>query len=186
MDEKQIIDLYWARSERAIDETARKYGKFCHCIAFNILANHQDSEECVNDTYLRTWNAIPPRRPNKLSAFLGKITRNLALKRYEVYTAEKRGGGQVMLALEELAECIPDPNTVERAVDERILAGKLNVFLAQLTPETRMIFLGRYWSLSSVKEIASAYGMTESKVKMSLMRTRGKLRSFLEQEGIEV
>lgn len=186
MDEKQIIDLYWVRSERAIDETARKYGKFCHCIAYNILANHQDSEECVNDTYLNAWNAIPPKRPNKLSAFLGKITRNLALKTYERYTAEKRGGGQVVLALEELAECIPDPNTVERMVDNRILADKLNVFLSQLPGEARRIFLRRYWNLNTVREIAEVYGISESKVKMSLMRTRGKLRSFLEQEGIEL
>lgn len=186
MDEKQIIDLYWARSERAIDETARKYGKFCHCIAYNILAKHQDSEECVNDTYLNAWNAIPPKRPNKLSAFLGKITRNLALKTYERYTAEKRGGGQVVLALEELAECIPDPNTVERMVDNRILADKLNVFLSQLPGEARRIFLRRYWNLNTVREIAEVYGISESKVKMSLMRTRGKLRSFLEQEGIEL
>lgn len=186
MDEKQIIELYWARSERAIAETARKYGKFCHRIALNILENHEDSEECVNDTYLKTWNAIPPRRPSKLSAFLGKITRNLALKKYEMYTAEKRGGGQVPLALEELSECIPDPNTVERAVSDRILADKLNIFLAQLPAETRMIFMRRYWNLSSVKDIAAACGVSESKVKMSLMRTRGKLRSFLEQEGIEL
>lgn len=186
MDEKQIIDLYWARSERAIDETARKYGKFCHCIAYNILANYQDSEECVNDTYLQTWNAIPPQRPSRLSAFLGKITRNLALKQYEKSTAQKRGGGQVPLALEELAECIPDPNSMERMVDDRILAELFNGFLADLPAEARKIFLRRYWNLSSVKEIAEAYGMTESKVKMSLMRTRGKLRSFLEQEGIEI
>lgn len=186
MDENQIIDLYWARSENAIAETARKYGKFCHCVAFRILANHEDSEECVNDAYLKAWNAIPPGRPNKLSAFLGKITRNLALKKYEMYAAEKRGGGHVPLALEELAECIPDPNTVERWVDDRMLAKLLNNFLAALPRETRKIFMRRYWSLSSVKEIAQEYGISESKVKMSLMRTRGKLRSFLEQEGIEL
>ena len=184
MDEKQIIDLYWARSENAIRETARKYGKFCHCIAFNILANAQDSEECVNDTYLKTWNAIPPQRPNKLSAFLGKITRNLALKRYEYNSAQKRGGGQVHLALEELAECIPDPNTVERQVDDRMLTELFNTFLSGLPAQTRVIFLKRYWQLCPVKEIASACGISESKVKMLLMRTRGKLKLFLEQEGI--
>ena len=186
MDEKQIIDLYWARSESAIAETQRKYGKFCFQIAYNILANRQDSEECVNDTYLQTWNAIPPKRPNRLAAFLGKITRNLALKKYETYSAKKRGGGQTVLALEELAECIPDPNTVERMVDDRVLTERLNGFLADLAPEARKIFLRRYWNLSSVKEIADAYGIGESKVKMSLMRTRGKLRSFLEQEGIDL
>ena len=184
MDDKEIIGLYWARSENAVTETARKYGKFCHSIAFHILANREDSEECVNDTWLHTWNAIPPRRPNKLAAFLGKITRNLALNRYEKTSALKRGGGQVPLALEELAECIPDPNTVERQLDDKLLADLLNVFLSGLSPETRRIFLRRYWNLSSVKEIALEYGISESKVKMSLMRTRGKLRSFLEKEGI--
>lgn len=186
MDEQQIIALYWARSERAIDETARKYGSFCFSIAYNILADHSDSEECVNDTYLRTWNAIPPRRPSKLSAFLGKITRNLALKRWEANHAQKRGGGQVVLALEELGECIPDPDTVERQVDDRLLTEKLNAFLSQLSEESRKIFLRRYWQLCTVKEIAAMDGVNESKVKMSLMRTRGKLRRFLEQEGIDL
>lgn len=184
MDEKEIIELYWVRSERAIEETARKYGRFCHSIAYNILSNREDSEECVNDTYLHTWNAIPPRRPNKLSAFVGKITRNLALKKYEKYTAAKRGGGQVPLALEELTECIPDPDSMERRMDDRMLAEALDRFLAGLSLETRRIFLRRYWNLNAVNEIALEFGISESKVKMSLMRTRGKLRSFLEQEGI--
>lgn len=186
MEEKEIIELYWLRSERAIEETARKYGRFCHSIAYNILSNQEDSEECVNDTYLHAWNAIPPRRPNKFSAFLGKITRNLALKRYEKYTAAKRGGGQVPLALEELTECIPAPDSMERRMDDRMLAETLNRFLAGLSPETRRIFLDRYWKLDSINEIAMELGIGESKVKMSLMRTRGKLRSFLEQEGIEL
>lgn len=186
MDEKQIIDLYWARSEQAVDETEKRYGKFCFRIAYNILSNHDDSEECVNDTYLQTWNSIPPRRPNKLSAFLGKITRNLALKRYEMRTAQKRGGGEVMLALEELGECIPDPNTVEQELDNRMLADALNRFLGGLSQDARKIFLRRYWQLCPVKEIASFYGISESKVKMTLMRTREKLRGFLEREGIEL
>lgn len=186
MDDKQIIDLYWSRSETAITETAKKYGRFCHSIAYNILASHEDSEECVNDTYLNAWNAIPPKRPLWLSAFLGKITRNLALKKYEKDTAAKRGGGQVALALEELAECIPVPGSLEKTVEDRILTDKLNAFLAQLAPETRSIFLRRYWQLCSVQEIAETLAVSESKVKMSLMRTRGKLRNFLEQEGIEL
>ena len=184
MDEKEIIELYWVRSELAIEETARKYGRFCHSIAYNILLNREDSEECVNDTYLHAWNAIPPRRPDKLSAFVGKITRNLALKKYEKNTAVKRGGGQVPLALEELAECIPSPDSVERQMNDQILAEVLNRFLAGLSSETRRIFLRRYWKLDTVNEIAQELGISESKVKMSLIRTRGKLRSFLEQEGI--
>ena len=184
MDEKEIIDLYWARSERAIGETDKKYGKFCFRIAYNILADHGDSEECVNDTYLHTWNAIPPRRPNKLSAFLGKITRNLALNRVERDSAQKRGGGQVTVAVEELSVCIPDPNTVERQLEDKELADALNRFLEGLPGETRRIFLRRYWQLCPVREIAAFYGISESKVKMSLLRTRGKLRAFLEKEGI--
>ncbi len=184
MDDQQIIELYWARSESAIAETDKKYGKLCRRIALNILANPQDSEECVSDTYLKVWSVIPPKRPVKLSAFLGKITRNLAINRYEKATAGKRGGGEVPVALEELAECIPDPNSVERAVDNRILADKLNVFLGGLSVEARKIFMRRYWEVCSVQEIAEIYGISESKVKVSLFRTRGKLRSFLEQEGI--
>lgn len=184
MDEKEIIELYWVRSERAIEETARRYGRFCHSIAYNILSNREDSEECVNDTYLHTWNAIPPRRPGKLSAFVGKITRNLALKKYEAYNAAKRGGGQVPLALEELAECIPDPDCVERRMEDWMLTEALGRFLESLSPETRRIFLRRYWKLDTVNEIAREFGISESKVKMSLLRTRGKLRSYLEQEGI--
>lgn len=184
MDDKQIIDLYWTRSENAITETDKKYGKLCHRIAFNILANLQDSEECVSDTYLKAWSVIPPKRPVKLSAFLGKITRNLALNRYEKYTAEKRGGGEVPAALDELTVCIPDPNSVEHMVDGRILADKLNVFLAGLPSEARLIFMRRYWEVCSIQEIAEIYSISESKVKVSLYRTRGKLKSFLEQEGI--
>ena len=186
MDDKQIIDLYWARSESAIAETGKKYGKLCHRIAFNILANAQDSEECVSDTYLKAWSVIPPKRPVKLSTFLGKITRNLALNRYEKYAAEKRGGGEVPVALDELTECVPDPNSVEQMVDGRILVDKLNVFLEGLPVEARKIFMRRYWEVCSIQEIAEIYGISESKVKVSLFRTRGKLRSFLEQEGISL
>ena len=184
MDEKQIIELYFARSERAITETDRKYGRLCYGIAFHILDSREDSEECVSDTYLRTWNAIPPNRPNRLAAFLARITRNLALNRYARYSAEKRGGGEVPLALEELAECVPAPDRVERKAEEVFLKDVLNRFLGELQPETRRIFLRRYWNLSPVSEIAEFYGISESKVKTSLFRTRGKLRSFLQKEGI--
>ena len=184
MDDKQIIDLYWDRSELAIAETDRKYRRYCYRIAFHILADSQDSEECVSDTYLRVWSVIPPKRPVKFPAFLAKITRNLALNRYEKRTADKRGGGEVSVALDELAECIPDPNSVERMVDNRFLSDKLNLFLEELPAQTRKIFLRRYWELCSIHEIAEIYGISESKVKVSLFRTRGKLRAFLEREGI--
>ncbi|MBO5071055.1 MAG: sigma-70 family RNA polymerase sigma factor [Roseburia sp.] len=184
MDDRQIIELYHERSEAAISETADKYGRFCHYIAVNILHNEQDSEECVNDTWLRAWNAMPPQRPNKLSAFLGKITRNLALDKYKFYSREKRGGGQVAFALEELAECVPAPNNTEQAVTDKMLVSILNEFLATLPAEKRKIFVRRYWYLSPVVEIAKDFSLSESNVKIILHRTRAKLKHVLEKEGI--
>ena len=184
VEDKQIIDLYWARAETAISETAKKYGRYCHSIAFNILHNHEDSQECVNDVYLKAWKAMPPQRPNRLSVFLGKITRNLSLNRYKKQTAEKRGCGQVPLVLDELQECIPAADSTEQAIDDLALAEALNQFLASLPPETRKIFMRRYWYISSIQEIAEDFHMGESKVKMLLLRTRNKLKLFLEKEGI--
>lgn len=184
MDESEIIELYWARSENAITETDRKYGHLCRRIAFNILENREDSEECVNDTYLKAWSVIPPTRPVKLSAFLGKITRNLALNRYEKNHSQRRGSGTVTVVLDELAECVPDPNSLEQTVDNRMLAEKINLFLGTLQSEARKFFLLRYWEMNSVGEIAMRCGVSDSKVKVSLFRTRGKLKAYLEQEGI--
>lgn len=184
MRDGEILDLYWARSERAISETAAKYERYCHSIAYNILRSTEDSEECVNETWFRAWGSMPPKRPDRLSAFLGKITRNLSLNRYRRYTAEKRGGGQVVLALEELQECVPAVGRVEQIVDDMALEEALNRFLASLSTQTRKIFMRRYWYLSSVKEIASDFGVGESKVKMTLLRSRNELKTFLEKEGI--
>lgn len=184
MDDKQIIELYCSRSETAISETAVKYGNYCHTIAYNILHSREDSEECVNDTYFRVWNAIPPERPNKLSVFLGRITRNLSLDRFEKSTAAKRGGGQLPLALEELGECVSTGHPEEQAVDALVLSQALNQFLEALGPEQRKIFLRRYWYFSSIREIARDFHLSESKVKMTLMRARNQLRQHLEQEGI--
>ena len=186
MDDQQIIELYWNRSESAITETAARYGRFCYLIAYHILENQEDSDECVNDTYFRVWEAIPPTRPNIFSAFLGKITRNLALNRYAFLTAEKRGGSQILLALEELGDCIPGGKVPEQAAQDRELAEALNRFLKELPAENRKIFLQRYWNLMPVKDIAITYGISQSKVKMSLLRTRNKLKNFLEREGIWV
>lgn len=184
MEDNQIIHLYFERSEEAIRQTAAKYGNYCHTIAYNILQNIEDSEECVNDTYWKAWGIIPPRRPKRLAAFLGKITRNLALDRYRCYTAEKRGGGEMAVALEELGECISSEESMEAHADEMVLTDILNRFLASLSTEQRKIFMRRYWYLSSVKEIADDYGITESKVKMSLLRCRNQLKAVLEKEGI--
>ena len=186
MDDRQIIELYNERSEAAISETADKYGKHCRYIAYNILYNDQDSEECVNDTWLRAWNTIPPQQPNKLSAYLGKITRNLALDRYKFYNREKRGKGQTTLVLEELSECISDGNRTEQEIDVRLLVESLNTFLRNLPAEKRRILVRRYWYLSPVSEIARDFEMSESSVKTILHRTRIKLKHFLEKEGIVI
>ena len=186
MDDQMIVDLFWRRSSDAIAETAKKYGSYCYRIAYHILANTEDSEECVNDTYLKVWDSIPPARPNRFSAFIGKITRNLAINRYAYLTAEKRGGSQIPLALEELSGCIPDHRTPALVLEEKELGEVINQFLGGLPSEARRIFLQRYWNLMSVKDIAQLYGITESKAKMSLMRTRSKLKCYLEKEGVEV
>ncbi len=186
MEDKKIVDLYWKRSETAISETANQYGRYCHRIAYNILHNNEDCEECVNDTYLRAWNAIPPKRPDRLSTFLGKIVRNLSLDRYERYTAEKRGLGQVPLALDELEGCVPAFSNAEQVTDDLALAEVLNRFLAGVKSEQRKIFVQRYWYLNPVKEIAAYFGISESKVKMTLLRLRGKIKRFLEEEGVNL
>lgn len=186
MDDQEIIDLYWARSETAISETANKYGRYCHSIAFNILRNHEDSEECLNDTFFNAWKAMPPQRPNKLSAFLGTITRNLSLNKWEQYSTEKRGLGQVPLALEELQDCIPASENVERVADDLTLTEILNQFLSTLPKGRRKIFMRRYWYMDTIKEIAESCSVSESKVKMSLLRSRNELKRLLEKEGFDL
>lgn len=184
MNDENIVDLYWSRSEIAISETEKKYGKYCRRIAFNILHNNEDTEECVNDAYLKAWNTIPPQRPDTLSAYLGKITRNLSLNKYKYYTAEKRGSGQVSYALEELQECIPTTENIEQIIEDEMLIEILNQFLAKLAPETRKVFMRRYWYLNSIKEIAKDFKMSESNVKMTLLRARNELKKILEKEGV--
>jgi RNA polymerase sigma-70 factor (ECF subfamily) len=188
MEDEKIIGLFFARSENAISETAQKYGGYCHSIAWRILQNQEDSEECVSDTYLKAWESIPPKRPEKLRTYLGKLTRNLALHIYEKYHAEKRGMGRTALALDELKECIPaftpafDP--VAGIADDMALKEILNQFLSVLPVQTRLIFLRRYWYFDTIAEIAAAFRVSESKVKMSLLRSRGRLKQLLEKEGI--
>ena len=183
MDDTRIIDLYWARSEEAIRETDLKYGPYCRTIAWNILQDREDSEECVNDTWLQAWNAMPPKKPSLLKAFLGKITRNLALDRCKYNRAEKRGGGQVALALEELAECVGSGSEEER-MENRLLTELLNRFLDSLSQKNRQIFMLRYWYFCTVQQIADSLGLSESGVKMSLLRSRRQLKALLEKEGV--
>lgn len=186
MDDRQIINLFWARAEAAIAETARRYGRYCHTIAYNILHSREDSEECVNDTWLRAWDAMPPHRPERLDTFLGKITRNLALNRWAKAATGKRGGGQVAVALEELQDCLPAESGVEDIIDDMALTEVLNRFLASLPAETRRMFMQRYWYLRPIKAIAAELGASESKIKMALLRARGELKQMLEKEGISL
>ena len=186
MEDKDIIGLYFERSEEAINETALKYSTLLSHIAFGILGSREDAEECVNDTYMQAWNSIPPSQPKRLSAFLGKITRNLSLNRYDLLTAKKRGGGSKELALEELEECIPSTGDLQRQVEDAELAELINLFLDKLNRESRIIFMRRYWYFCTVREIAEDMCIGESKVKMSLLRTRKKLRQFLEKQGVSL
>lgn len=182
--DSEIVELYWARSEDALSATAERYGSYCHTVAYNILGDHRDAEECVNDAFLRAWNAIPPHRPKRLAAFLGKLTRNLAINRYQAHRAEKRGGGQMELVLSELEDCVPAENTVDRAVEERTLTEALNRFLRAQPEGKRNLFLLRYWYLYPVGEIAARYGMKEGTAASQLFRMRKELKAYLEKEGI--
>ena len=186
MEDAQIIELFWARSENAIAEADARHGKYCRAIAYSILQSPEDAEECVNDTWMNAWGAMPPRRPDCLPAFLGKLTRNLALNRYRRRRADKRGGGQVPLALEELGECAAAPSGMEGVEDRELIVSVLNGFLDALPRRDRMVFLRRYWYFSSVAEIAGEYGLSQSNVKMILSRGRGKLKKALEKEGVRV
>lgn len=183
MDDKQIVDLYFARKEQAIRETAKKYGKYCFAIARNILQNSSDAEETVNDTYMGAWNSIPPHRPAMLSTYLGKITRRLALKRWTANRTQKRGGSEIALALEELAGCIPSDFDVESRINEDELTQILNDFVRNLPNPESHVFLCRYWYLNSIEAIARRFDFSQSKVKSMLSRTRKKLYAHLQKEG---
>lgn len=183
MEDIEIIELYWQRLETAIVETAEKYGRYCHCIALRILENVQDADECVNDTYLVAWNTIPPHRPQYLSTFLGKITRRIAIDKWRVKQAKRRGNGEIVFALEELVDCIPDSKDVEREIENRELAGYINTFLKTLSVTERKVFVCRYWYLDSVADISKQFRFSQSKVKMMLHRIRKRMRTYLETEG---
>lgn len=184
MEDQQIIDLYWSRSETAIAETDRKYGKYCYSIAYNILTNNEDAEESVSDTYMAAWTSMPPKCPSILAAFLGKITRHLSIDRWRARNRYKRGGGEIVLALEELEDCATDSQTVEKAYAQKQLIQVFRRFLEALPETERRIFLCRYWYLDSVSDISHYYGFSNSKVTSMLYRTRKKLRAVLEEEGL--
>jgi len=182
MEDYKIVDLYWARNEQGIAESDRKYGKILHALSFSLLSSHEDAEECVNDTYLDAWNAMPTARPTYLGAFLSKITRRISIDRFRSDHRQKRGGMGVIL--EELSECIPSPDTVDREYENRRLTQALEAFLSAQTPEKRVIFVRRYFYSQSVTEIASALRLTESKVKVVLYRQREALRRELEEQDL--
>lgn len=184
MEDAYIVDLYWKRSENAITETASKYGRYCYSIAYNILTNHNDAEESVNDTYLGAWNSMPPHRPTVLSTFLGKITRRTAIKKWQKERAVKRGGGEIVIALEELEDCIPAGRSIEQEIETAELGKMIDGFVMLLPLTERNIFICRYWYLDSISEICQQFGFSQSKVKSMLHRTRKKLKVYLEREGI--
>ena len=183
MDDIKIIDLFFARSELAIEALDGKYGAICHNLSRSILKDQQDAEECVNDAYLGVWNAIPPHRPNPLSVFVCKIVRNISIMRYRANTALKRNSNYDS-TMEELEDCLASSALVEDSLEEKELISIIEDFLRGLSQENRVIFLRRYWYAESIKEVAKNCGVSESKVKMSLHRTRKKLRAFLQEEGL--
>ena len=184
MTDAQIIALYWSRDEEAIRETDVRYGRKLHTLADRIVQNFEDAQECVSDTYLKTWDTIPPKRPEHFFAYIAKICRNIALGVLDFKSAAKRKG-EVVALTQELEACIPDPQH-ERKLEGEELGEMLNRFLESLPVDNRVIFLRRYWYLDTVAEIAARYGFSESKVKTQLHRTRTKLHTFLEKEGVTV
>ena len=183
MDDHEIVDLYWQRDEHAIEATAAKYESYCMKISQNILSDRADSEENVNDTYLHAWQAMPPQRPAILSAFLGKIARNLALNRYKARSAQKRQGDVFALSLDELDDCAPALSSPDDEATAAELGRSISAFLRTLPEETRNIFLRRYWYCDATADIAARYSLTESKVRVTLHRTRGKLAAYLQERG---
>lgn len=186
MEDENIIRLYWDRDETAIEETSKKYGKYCFSIANNILCSREDSEECVNDTYVKVWDSIPPKRPSIFSAFIGKITRNISLNRYKLNNADKRGGNEMTLVLDEVREIAsgqPDPE--EKAIRDELIAA-VNDYLATLPVEKRVMFVRRYWYADDVKSIALRMGTSENNISVSVRRIRNSLRDYLIERGFEL
>ena len=186
MEDHKIIELYWARSQQAIQESEDKYGLYCRSIARGILDREEDAEECVNDTWFRAWNAMPPQRPNILSAFFGKLTRNLSLDRWRKNRAAKRGGSQVEVALQELEHCLPDHHRPDEELEAGETATLISDFLWKQPELDRRLFMRRYFHLESIDTLARRFGLTESQAKSRLHRTRQKLKAALEKEGIAV
>lgn len=186
MEDERIVALYWERDEQAISETEAKYDRYLQKIAHNILNNIEDSRESVNDTYLAAWNSMPPHRPGVLSTYLAKLTRRISIDRFRYRTRGKRAGSEYAISLSELSDCVSGGNTAEEIVNAKALADAIGIYLRLQSKEVQAAFLGRYYFLDPVKEIASYLGMSESKVKTLLYRTRLGLKEYLEKEGFSL
>ena len=186
MEDRDIIALYLERNQEAVTETEKKYGRYCYSIAYNILYNAEDAEECVNDALMNAWNSIPPHMPSILSTFLGKLTRYVSLKKWRYARTKKRGGGETALAYEELSECIPGGKAVEEELQEKELAEMIDDFLDGLPAVERRIFICRYWYFDDISTISRQFGFSRSKVKSMLYRIRKKLMARLEEEGVYI
>lgn len=186
MKDEEIVRLYLQRDENALTITANQYRDYCTSIAYGILRDHREAEEIVNDALLKLWNTIPPEKPNPLKGFLGRITRQLSINRYEYAAAKKRGGGAYQVAMEELEQCLGDGECSDNWEDMMGLREAMNGFLRTLPDRTRSIFLQRYWYFCTVKEIAREHAIGEGAVKMLLLRTRNKMKEYLQQEGFSV
>lgn len=186
MDDNTIIQLYWNRNEQAIKATNDTYGRYLRHIAKNILGNEEDAAECVNDTYLNAWGAIPPHRPEQLATFLGKITRNLAFNKYKNSHAKKRGGGEITLVLDELTDCVSDTDNVEQMIDQKELFNTIRSFLSDLSAIKRNLFVRRYWYADPISEIAKDYAMSQSGVSKNLERIRKQLKIYLMERGFSL
>lgn len=184
MEDPAIIELYWARDEDAITQTDRKYGPLCRSLAYNILSDREDSEECVNDTWHRAWDTMPPQRPDSLRAYLGRIVRNLSISRLRRRTARKRGSG-LELMLSELSDCVPDPHSPEQETDARELAAIISRWLRTREQEERVLFVRRYWYGEAVSDLARQWGATPNQMAKRMFKLRQSLKQTLEQEGFE-
>jgi RNA polymerase sigma-70 factor (ECF subfamily) len=186
MQDDMIVDLYWKRDESAIRETENKYGRYLTKIAYNVLSNSEDSKESVNDTYLKAWNSMPPHKPSVLSTYLAKITRQLSIDIFRTRNRKKRQASEYALSLSELEDCVSDNATTEQSVHLHLLAEAINSYLYSLSKEARNTFVGRYYYMDSIKEVAAYYGISASKVKSMLYRTRQGLKTYLDQEGFDL
>ena len=184
MDDRRIVELFLERSEEAILETDIKYGRYCHKIAFNVLGNDEDSEECVNDAYMRAWGSIPPNEPDSMASYIGRITRNLALDKLRQKQSDKRGNGEVPVVLDELAECVSGHDELERRQDSAEIAAAIDSFLDELNSVERGVFMRRYWMMEPIADVANRYDISVSQTTTMLFRLRNRLKKHFMKEGI--